>query len=83
MGGIARREKQISNQYARISVMVYQRKTRDEWHIYVNYGLGDGWELETVELTRQEAKRQIKCYRENCPYPVKLVKRRVAIETKN
>jgi hypothetical protein len=48
--------------------MAYQRKTRDEYRLYVNYG--QGWEHETTENTFAELKAQQKCYRDNCPqYP--------------
>jgi hypothetical protein len=56
------------------------RKTRDEWEIQSNYGFGHGWECETTEETREAAREQLRCYRENSPYPVRIVKRRVRIE---
>lgn len=59
---------------------MYQRKTRDVWHIFVNYG-SHGWEHECTELSWREAREQLKCYRENAPqYPVKAVRRRERIE---
>lgn len=35
------------------------------WKILVNYG--HGWEYECFELTRKEARAQLKTYRENVP----------------
>ena len=58
----------------------YQRKTRDRWDILVNYGYGDGWEWEISEYTRKEAREQIKSYRENTNYAVRLEKHREKIE---
>ena len=40
------------------------------YKIYVDYGYG--YEYECYELTRQNMKNQVKCYRENCKYPVKV-----------
>jgi hypothetical protein len=51
--------------------MTRQRKTRDEWRLWVNYG--QGWEHEVSEDTFREARERRKEYRENCPqYPVKV-----------
>lgn len=59
--------------------MARKRKTRDVWHLLVNYG--QGWEHETTEATRKEALVQLRCYRENCPqYPSKIVAKRERIE---
>jgi len=55
--------------------MGYKRKTEDEFQIHVNYGFG--WEHETTEETYREGLAQLKCYRENISYPVKLVIKRV------
>lgn len=53
--------------------MAYTRKTVDTWQMWVNYG--SGWEHETTEDSRAEAKAQQKCYRENCPeYPTRIKK---------
>lgn len=60
--------------------MTYQRKTKDEWQIHVNYGYGDGWEHECTEETRKEGLAQLRCYRENCDYPAQMICRRVSIE---
>ena len=61
--------------------MAYQRKTRDVWHIEVNYGFGHGWEHEVTEMSWKEARDQLKCYRANTPYPVRARKRRERIES--
>lgn len=44
------------------------------WKIYVNYG--NGWEYETFELTRKELRENVKAYRENCPYPIRVTRGR-------
>ena len=44
------------------------------WKIYVNYG--QGWEYETFEETYKMMKENVRLYRENCPYPVKVTKGR-------
>ena len=56
---------------------MYQRKTRDCWRFYCNYG--QGWEHEITEYTREEMKENRKAYRENSPYPLKIVKGREKI----
>lgn len=59
--------------------MAYQRKTRDVWQFFVNYGYG--WEHELTEFTREEGRQRLKEYRENCPqYPARLEKHRERIE---
>ena len=58
---------------------MYIRKTRDEYEIQGNYGYG--WECETTEETLKEAKAQAKCYRENVNYPIRIVKKRIKIDT--
>ena len=45
-----------------------------EYAIQCNYGNGYGWEVETVEDTREEAQKRLKEYQENSPYPVRIVK---------
>ncbi len=61
--------------------MAYKRKTQDEFQIHVNYGYGDGWEHEISEFSFSEARKRRQEYRENAPeYPVRIVKRRVALE---
>ncbi len=58
--------------------MTYQRKTRDEYQLWVNYG--QGWEHEISEDTRAELNQRYREYRENCPeYPLKRVSKRVRI----
>jgi hypothetical protein len=60
--------------------MAYQRKTRDEIRLYVNYG--GGWEHETTEDSWKEARAQLKCYRENCPQcPAQIKKCRVPLHS--
>lgn len=44
------------------------------WKFYVNYG--QGWEYETFEETFLGMKENRKAYRENCTYPVKVVRGR-------
>ena len=44
------------------------------YRIYVNYGYG--YEYECYELTRLDMKNQVKCYKENCSYPVKVTRGR-------
>jgi len=51
------------------------RKTVDTWEIHVDYG--QGWEHECTEFSSRDAHETIRLYRENCPYPVKLVRRRL------
>lgn len=58
----------------------YKRKTRDCWRFYVNYGFGNGWEHEITEYTWAEMKENRKAYRENCPYPLRVVFGRERIE---
>jgi len=55
-----------------------QRATIDIWEIWVNYE--QGWECDCIELTRKEAKEQIKLYRQNCLYQAKIRKRRIKPE---
>jgi len=62
---------------------MYQRKTKDEFQIQVNYGYGDGWEYEISEDSRKEGMQRLKEYRENCNYPSRLVTKRVKIEGKS
>lgn len=55
-----------------------QRKTRDTWQLWIDYG--NGWEHEITESSLADVRAQRKCYRENCPqYPTKIVKRRERI----
>lgn len=58
--------------------MAYVRKTRDEWEIQQQ--TTEGWELATTEVTRRDAKRCVREYRENQPeLAARIVKRRVRI----
>ena len=51
--------------------MAYQRKTYDEWQLWINYG--HGWEHEISEASSREFRQRVKEYRENCPqYPVRV-----------
>lgn len=54
------------------------RKTYDVWRFYVNYG--HGWEHEHTDVTREEMRENRKAYKENCRFPVKIVKGRERIE---
>lgn len=60
--------------------MVYVRKTRDEWRLHINYGLG--WEYEVSEDSGTEIRKRRREYRENCPeYPRRITgPHRVKIE---
>ena len=59
-----------------------QRKTREVFELWVNYGYGDGFEHEITENTKAEARQRRREYRENCPqYPVEIrVKRERIIQ---
>jgi hypothetical protein len=60
--------------------MPYIRKTRDEYDIESNHGYG--FDVVTCEETRQAAREQLRCYRENEPNAShRIVKRRVPITT--
>lgn len=54
--------------------MAYVRKTIDRWDIESNWG--SGWDVETSEYTRREAKQTFRTYLQNYRVPVRLVKRR-------
>ena len=45
-----------------------------------NYGCGYGWEDECCSVDRKEAREDLKAYRENSPYPSRMVARRVLRE---
>lgn len=60
---------------------MYKRKTRDVWELQANYGYGDGWEYVLEEDTLREAKEQLATYKKNVTYPVRIVKKRVKIES--
>ena len=55
---------------------MYKRITKDEYQIQ-GYFAGYGWETETTEATYKDAKTQAKCYRENVPYLIRIVKKRI------
>ena len=55
--------------------MPRERKTVDAWEILVDYG--QGWESECIELNYFSMLVNRRTYRENCNYPVKVVKRRL------
>jgi hypothetical protein len=59
--------------------MAYQRKTRDRWDIMTNWGYG--WECECSEYSREEARKQLECYRDNAcgRFAVKLERHREEI----
>jgi hypothetical protein len=59
--------------------MTYIRKTIDEWEVQGNCGYG--WECETTESSRKDALAQVKCYRENVTYPMRIVKKCIARPT--
>ena len=60
--------------------MSYKRKTQDEFEVQ-SYYPGSGWECVCTEETRQEARAQVKCYRENEPNRAhRVVKKRVKID---
>ena len=51
--------------------MAYQRKTRDVYRLFVDYG--QGWEHELDEFSLREIRQRQKEYRENCPqYPTRV-----------
>jgi hypothetical protein len=57
---------------------MYVRKTIDEYEIQSCF---EGTrECEVTESTYKEAREQLKCYRENSPYPSKLIKKRIKKE---
>jgi len=63
----------------RAYALPYKRKTREEWEIQANYGYGHGWECVNTETTLENARRSLKEYRDNEPYPFKIVKKRVKL----
>ncbi len=52
----------------------YVRTTRDIWIFEVNYGFG--WEYETTETTRETMRTNRRLYRENCRYPLRIIRTR-------
>lgn len=59
---------------------MYQRKTRDEFEVQGNHGYGHGWEVETTEDTRKDARARLREYRDNAPGEYRIVKRRIPIK---
>lgn len=60
--------------------MTYERKTRDEYRLFVNYG--QGWEHEISEDSLKDIRERAKEYNENCPeYPIRWSTHRVKKET--
>lgn len=58
--------------------MPYQRKTRDVYRLFVDYG--QGWEHELDEFSLREIRQRQKEYRENCPQcplPAKIDRKKV------
>ena len=61
--------------------MAYKRKTRDEWRLWVLYDPATGWEHEVSEDSGKKIRAQLKDYRANCQYAVKITgPHRVRIE---
>ena len=59
--------------------MAYQRKTRDVYRLFVDYG--QGWEHELDEFSLREIRQRQKEYSENCPqYPTRVTRGRERIE---
>ena len=57
--------------------MIYQRKTKDIWELYVKYDKANGWEHEVTENSFLAARRRLREYRQECPqYPSKIIKKR-------
>lgn len=56
--------------------MRYNPKFTTDFVIQCHYG--QGWEDDTTEANLRDAKAQLKCYRENSPYPCRIVRRKVA-----
>lgn len=62
--------------------MKRQNKWSIEHIVQGHYGTGYGWEDETAEDTRKEARERLREYRENMPqYAHRLIRRRVLNET--
>ena len=56
---------------------MYQRKTKDIYELWTNYGYG--WECEVCEETRTEIRQRYKEYRENTNAQLQIKKRREKI----
>ena len=59
----------------------YVPQTRLVYVVQGKYPGPHGWEDECIEDTRRECKQTLKEYRENSPYPVRFIKRRIRIDT--
>ena len=46
------------------------------WKISVNYGYGHGWEVECFEEDYTQAKLNLRLYRKNMHYPVRMTQGR-------
>ena len=57
---------------------MYQRKTKDIYELWTNYGYG--WECEVWEETRAKIKQRYKEYRENTNAELKIKKCRERLE---
>ena len=57
---------------------MYQRKTKDIYELWTNYGYG--WEVEVEEESYAEIKQRYKEYRENTNAAIKIKKRRERLE---
>lgn len=57
---------------------MYQRKTKDIYELWTNYGYG--WECEVEEETRTEIKQRYREYVENTNAALKIKKRREKLE---
>jgi len=55
--------------------MAYVRTTYDAYIFFCDYG--QGWEYETMETTRSGMLENRRAYKENSPYPLKIVRRRI------
>lgn len=58
--------------------MKRQRKTRDEFQVWGNYGYG--WDEECAEATRKEGRERLKEYRANGGGVYQLRKRRLKVQ---
>lgn len=52
--------------------MAHERKTRDTWQLWVNYG--EGWEHECTEDTWRAIGERATEYRENCPQWARMIR---------
>lgn len=59
--------------------MTYKRKTRDTWEIQGYYSGQYGWECVYTATSFSEAKSIVKDYRNNEPYPFRIVYKRERI----